>query len=52
MIEPMLSELEESLAVHDRTTKIGFMIYELLSKAGYDDEEIAEVGSAIMDIVS
>jgi hypothetical protein len=52
MIEPLLSELEESLSVHDRTVKIGFMLYELLSKAGYDDEEIAEVAQAMEDIVS
>ena len=52
MIEPLLSELEESLEVHDRTVKIGFMLYELLSKAGYDDEEIAEVANAMVDIVS
>jgi hypothetical protein len=52
MIEPLLSELEESLTVHGRTVKIGFMIYELLSKAGYDDDEIAEVGNAIVDIMS
>jgi hypothetical protein len=51
MIEPILSELEESLSVHDRTVKIGFMIYELLSTAGYSDVEIAEVGSAVVDIV-
>jgi hypothetical protein len=51
MIEPLLSEFEESLSVHDRTIKIGFMIYELLSKAGYDDEEIHEVATAIEDIV-
>jgi hypothetical protein len=51
MIEPILSDLEESLTVHDRTVKIGFMIYELLSTAGYDDDEIVEVGSAILDIV-
>lgn len=52
MIEPLLVELEESLSIHDRTVKIGFMLYELLSKAGYDDEEIHEVASAMEDIVS
>jgi hypothetical protein len=52
MIEPLLSELEESLSTHDRTVKIGFMIYELLMKAGYDDEEISEVANAMVDIVS
>lgn len=52
MIGPILSELEESLTMHDRTVKIGFMIYELLNKAGYDDEEIAEVAHAIEDIVN
>jgi hypothetical protein len=52
MIEPLLGELEESLTVHDRTVKIGFMIYELLRTAGYDDEEIAEVANAMVDIVS
>jgi hypothetical protein len=52
MIEPLLSELEESLSTHDRTVKIGFMLYELLSKAGYDDDEIHEVADAMVDIVS
>jgi hypothetical protein len=52
MIEPLLSELAESLSVHDRTVKIGFMIYELLNNAGYDDEEIHDVATAIVDIVS
>jgi len=52
MIEPILSELEESLAMHDRTVKIAFMFYELLSTSGYDDSEIAEVAHAMEDIVS
>lgn len=52
MIEPLLGELGESLSVHDRTVKIGFMLYELLSKSGYDDEEIHEVADAMVDIVS
>jgi len=52
LIEPLLSELEESLEIHDRPIKIGFMLYELLSKAGYDDEGIAMVASAMDDIVS
>ena len=52
MIEPLLGEIAESLSVHDRTVKIGFMLYELLSKAGYDDEEILEVANAMVDIVS
>jgi hypothetical protein len=52
MIEPLLGELAESLTTHDRTVKIGFMLYELLTKAGYDDEEVAEVANAMVDIVS
>jgi hypothetical protein len=52
LIEPLLGEIAESLGVHDRTVKIGFMLYELLNKAGYDDEEIAEIASAMEDIVS
>lgn len=52
MIEPMLGDLAESLSVHDRTVKIGFMFYELLNKAGYDDAEIADVAKAMKDIVS
>lgn len=52
MIDPLLSELGESLSVHDRTAKIGFMLYEVLTKAGYDDKEIAEVADAMVDIVS
>jgi hypothetical protein len=52
MIEPMLGELAESLRVHDRTVKIGFMLYELLNKAGYDDTELADVAKVMKDIVS
>lgn len=52
MIEPLLGEIAESLGVHDRTVKIGFMLYELLSKAGYEDEEILEVANSMVDIVS
>jgi hypothetical protein len=52
MLEPLLGEISESLGVHDRTVKIGFMLYELLNKAGYDDEEIHEVADAMVDIVS
>lgn len=52
MIEPLLSDLEESLSTHDRTVKIGFMLYELLTAAGYDDEEISDVANAMIDIVS
>jgi len=48
----LLSELEESLSTHDRTVKIGFMLYELLTKAGYDDDEIRGVANAMLDIVS
>ena len=52
MIQPIITELEESLSVHDRTVKVGFLVYELLSEAGYSDEEIEEVAHAIQDIVS
>lgn len=52
MIEPLLNDLEESLSTHDRPVTVGFMLYELLSKAGYSDEDIAEVGHVIVDIVS
>lgn len=52
MLEPLLGEIAESLSVHDRTVKIGFMLYELLNKAGYDDEEIHEVADTMVDIVS
>jgi hypothetical protein len=52
MIEPLLGELAEALDSHDRTVKVGFMFYELLNKAGYDDEEISEVANAMIDIVN
>ncbi len=52
MLEPLLGEIEESLSMHDRNVKIGFMLYELLSDNGYDDEEIQEVAEAMVDIVS
>lgn len=52
MLEPLLGELAESLNAHDRTVKVAFMLYEILNKSGYDDEEIAEVANAMVDIVS
>jgi len=52
MIEPLLGELAESLNVHDRTVKIGFMLYELLTTSGYNDVEIADIAKAMTDIVS
>lgn len=51
-LEPFLNELEEALSTHERTVKIGFMLYELLTKAGYDDDQIHEVADAMVDIVS
>jgi hypothetical protein len=53
MIEPLLLEqLTDSLTIHERTAKIGFMFYEILLEAGYDDDEILEVADSMRDIVS
>jgi hypothetical protein len=44
--------LQESLLNHARPSLIAFHIYELLSNAGYDDEGISEIATALEDIVS
>jgi hypothetical protein len=51
-MEALLQQLEESLLTHGRPALVAFHFYEILSKAGYDDEEIADVASALEDIVS
>ena len=47
-----LDAIEEDLLNHSRPIQVAFHIYELLSEAGYDDEYIHEVASALEDIVS
>jgi hypothetical protein len=47
-----MESLQEALLNHGRPTAVSFHIYEILCEAGYDDEEIAEVASALEDIVS
>jgi hypothetical protein len=51
-METLLQTLEESLLTHVRPVSVAFHFYELLCEAGFDDEEIAEVASAMKDIVS
>lgn len=47
-----MDALQETLLNHGRPSAVAFHIYEMLSEAGYDDEEITEVASALEDIVS
>lgn len=44
--------LQESLSNHGKPALIAFQFYKLLIGAGYDDEEIVEIASALEDIVS
>lgn len=41
--------LSESLEIHGRPGQLGFMLYEILSDAGYSLDEIKEVSAAIVD---
>jgi hypothetical protein len=52
VMEKLFRSLEESLLNHTRSAQVAFHFYELLGEAGYDDEEIAEIASALEDIVS
>lgn len=47
----LLEAIEEALLNNSRPVQIAFHIYELLSEAGYDDEYICEVATALEDIV-
>jgi len=51
-MDDLLHAIEEALLNHSRPTQVAFHIFELLSSAGYDDEYISEVASALDDIVS
>lgn len=51
-MEHLLQQLHESLLTHGRPVQIAFHIYEILSEAGYDDELIEEISSALTDIVA
>ena len=50
-MERLLQQLHESLLTQARPVQVAFHIYEILSEAGYDDELIEEVSSALSDIV-
>ncbi|MDD2541209.1 MAG: hypothetical protein PHH28_09230 [Desulfuromonadaceae bacterium] len=51
-MDSLFQQLQESLLTHARPVQIAFHIFEILSNAGYDDELIAEVSSALTDIVA
>lgn len=51
-MEILLQQLQESLLTHARPVQVAFHIFELLSKAGYEDEQIEEVSAALTDIVA
>ena len=44
-----LQGVATSLRVHGKPTLVGFMLYDLLKDAGYDDEEIHDVATAMID---
>ena len=48
----MLEQLHESPLTHCRPVQIAFHLYEILSEAGYNDEQIEEVSTALNDIVA
>jgi hypothetical protein len=47
-----MDTLQESISNHGKPALIAFQFYKLLIGAGYDDEEIVELASALEDIVS
>ena len=51
-MDELFHAIEDSLLNHNRPVQVAFHFYELLSEAGYDDEYIQEVASALDDIVS
>ena len=51
-METQLLQLQESLLTHARPVNIAFHMYEILSEAGFDDEQIHEVSEALADIVA
>lgn len=51
-MEALLLQLQESLLTQARPVQIAFHIYEILSNAGYDDEMVEDVSSALADIVA
>jgi len=46
-----LMALTYKIKDHSKPGQIAFLVYELLTDAGYSDDEIREVGSAISAIV-
>jgi hypothetical protein len=52
MEEPLDISLEgvaTALRVHGKPSLVGFMLYDLLKEAGYDDEEIQDVATAMTE---
>jgi len=48
-LEISLEGVATSLRVHVKPSLVGFMLYDLLKEAGYDDEEIHDVASAMSE---
>lgn len=46
-----LMALTYKLKDHSKPGQIAFLVYELLTDAGYSDDEIREVGSALSALV-
>ena len=51
-MEELLHKLQDVLLTNARPVYIAFHLYEILSEAGYNDELIEEVSSALTDIVA
>ena len=50
-MESSLIVIAAKLRVHGKPGQIAFLVYELLTDAGYSDDEIREVGSAVSALV-
>lgn len=46
-----LMSLTYKIKDHSKPGQIAFLVYELLTDAGYSDDEIREVGSAVSALV-
>lgn len=46
-----LMSLTYKIKEHDNPGKIAFLVYELLTDAGYSDDEIREAGTALTALV-
>lgn len=48
-LEISIQGVATSLRIHGKPGLVGFMLYDLLNEAGYDDEEIRDVATSMID---